>query len=116
MPPRRKLAECRREWNSEDNKDVVIFHMFPRNALSPSMSPYVLKLETFLRMHDVKYKVDHNIPMHPVTQKCPWVTFNGEDVADSQHIMEFLDAHPEVVEINNQVQEIYNEHLKNSMI
>lgn len=86
----RRLAECRREWNSEENKDTVIFHMFPRNPLSPSMSPYVLKLETFLRMHDVKYKVDHNIPMHPVTQKCPWITFNGEEVADSQHIMEFL--------------------------
>ena len=86
----RRLAECRREWSSEENKDVVIFHMFPRNPLSPSMSPYVLKLETFLRMHDVKYKVDHNVPMHPVTQKCPWITFNGEEVADSQHIMEFL--------------------------
>jgi len=86
----RRLVECRREWNSEENKDVVIFHMFPRNPLSPSMSPYVLKLETFLRMHDVKYKVDHSIPMHPVTQKCPWISYNGEEVADSQHIMEFL--------------------------
>jgi len=86
----RRLAECRREWNSEDNKDVVIFHIFPRNALSPSMSPYVLKLETFMRMHDVKYKVDHSIPMHPDTNKCPWITLNGEDVADSQLIMEFL--------------------------
>ena len=86
----RKLADCRREWNSEDNKDVVIFHIFPRNPLSPSMSPFVLKLETFLRMHDVKYKVDHTYPMNPVTQKSPWITFNGEDVADSQHIMEFL--------------------------
>jgi glutathione S-transferase len=84
------LAECRREWNSEDNKDVVIFHIFPRTALSPSMSPFVLKLETFLRMHDVKYKVDHKVPMNPVTQKSPWITFNGEDVADSQHIMDFL--------------------------
>ena len=86
----RRIVECRREWNSEENKDVVIFHMFPRNPLSPSMSPYVLKLETFLRMHDVKYKVDHSIPMHPVTQKCPWISYNGEEVADSQHIMEFL--------------------------
>lgn len=86
----RRLAECRRGWNSEDNKDVVIFHIFPRTSLSPSMSPFVLKLETFLRMHDVKYKVDHNFPINNVTQKSPWITLNGEDVADSQHIMEFL--------------------------
>ena len=86
----RRLAECRREWDSEENKDVVILHIVPRHPQSPSMSPYVLKLETFLRMHDVKYKLDHSIPMHPVTQKCPWITLNGEDVADSQHIMEFL--------------------------
>ena len=35
---------------------------------------------------------------------------------DFNHVMEFLEAHPEIVEINNHVQEIYNEHLKNSMI
>ena len=86
----RRLAECRREWNSEENKDVVILHMFPRNALSPSLSPYALKLETFLRMHDVKYKVEHNVPIHPGTKKCPWITLNGEDVADSQQIIEYL--------------------------
>ena len=86
----RRLAECRREWNSDNNKDVVIFHIFRRPALSPSNSPFVLKLETFLRMHDVKYKVDHNFPANPVTRKSPWITFNGEDIADSQAIMEFL--------------------------
>ena len=90
MPPRRKTAELRREWASDENKDVVIFHIFPRNPLAPSLSPYVLKLETFLRMHDIKYKIDTQVPMHPTTGKCPWITLNGEDVADSQQIMEFL--------------------------
>ena len=90
MPGGRKMAVLRQEWNSEENKDVVILHMFPRSPRAPSFSPYVLKLETFLRMHSIKYKVDTECPMSPKTSKCPWITFNSEDVTDSHEIMEFL--------------------------
>ena len=38
-------------------KDVVILHQFPRGRITPSISPFVMKLETYLRMADIKYVV-----------------------------------------------------------
>ena len=47
--------------NSNENqthpKDVVILHQFPRGYKVPSASPFALKLETYLRMADITYKV-----------------------------------------------------------
>ena len=42
----------------------------------PSISPYVLKLETFLRIHRIKYVNDFEQPLSE-KGKCPWITFNG---------------------------------------
>ena len=41
------------KWNAI-GKDVVILHQFPRARFCPSPSPYPIKLETFLRMHNIK--------------------------------------------------------------
>lgn len=38
-------------------KDVVILHQFQPGHSTPSASPYVLKLETWLRMANIKYQV-----------------------------------------------------------
>jgi len=38
-------------------KDVVYLVQFPRAASVPSLSPFVLKLETWLRMADIRYQV-----------------------------------------------------------
>lgn len=46
--------ERRRQWK-EAEKDTVILHMFQRGKNSPNPSPFVLKLETFLRMADIKW-------------------------------------------------------------
>ena len=43
----------KRDWE----KDVVYLVQFPRAGSVPSVSPFALKLETWLRMADVKYKV-----------------------------------------------------------
>ena len=78
----------RQDWNNA-GKDVVVLHMFPRGRQSPNPSHYPLKLETFLRMTDIKY-----VPEFKKTQsakgKSPWMTFNGEDIADSQFCIEHL--------------------------
>ena len=79
------------KWNSV-GKDVVILHQFPRARYCPSPSPYPLKLETFLRAHNIKYINDFSTPMSE-KQKSPWITFNGQNVADSQLAMEFLAKH-----------------------
>ncbi len=41
------------KWNAI-RKDLVILHQFPRARLCPNPSPYPIKLETFLRMHNIQ--------------------------------------------------------------
>ncbi|XP_042863715.1 failed axon connections homolog [Penaeus japonicus] len=83
-----KQRERRRRWNGA-GKDVVVLHIFSRGYTCPSLSPFVIKLETYLRMADIPYQVDYEEPMGP-KGKSPWITLNGEDMADSQLIMERL--------------------------
>ncbi|XP_071539788.1 failed axon connections homolog [Panulirus ornatus] len=71
------------------DQDVVLLHQFQRGKYCPNLSPYALKVEAFLRLADIKYEVDTKKPFGP-KGKCPWITINGEDVADSQFILEHL--------------------------
>jgi len=76
------------KWNAV-GKDVVILHQFPRARFCPSPSPYPIKLETFLRMHNIKYINDFEEPMSE-KEKSPWITINGTNIADSQIAIEYL--------------------------
>ena len=71
-------------------KDVVIVHQFPRNPKIPSPSPFCLKLETWLRMADIKYQNDFTMLGRSAKGKVPWITLNEEDVSDSHFCIEFL--------------------------
>ncbi|KAK7067236.1 hypothetical protein SK128_002944 [Halocaridina rubra] len=83
-----KKQKKRKEWNSV-GKDVVVVHTFERTKVVPNLSPFALKLETYLRMADIKYELDFTEPMGP-KGKSPWITLNGESIADSQLIVEAL--------------------------
>ena len=48
------LQRLKAEW-SRAGKDVVVLHMFNRARDCPNPSPFPLKLETWLRIHDIKY-------------------------------------------------------------
>ncbi|KAJ6640049.1 Failed axon connections like [Pseudolycoriella hygida] len=80
--------KIRAKWSSSP-KDVVIFHTTPRGIHCPVISPFALKLETFLRMAKIPYQFDDEFPFGS-KGKTPWITFNGKHIADSQIIMEFL--------------------------
>lgn len=47
---------CRKRWNNA-GKDVVVLHIFQRGKYCPNLSPYVIKLEMYLRMADIQYQV-----------------------------------------------------------
>lgn len=51
------LRLCRKEQEL-DSKDAIILHQFsrPKNGV-PSLSPFCLKIETYLRMLDLPYQV-----------------------------------------------------------
>jgi hypothetical protein len=49
---RRKIKQ-----KSQYPRDVVILHQLPRGLRAPSVSPFAVKLETFLRMTKIPYQV-----------------------------------------------------------
>jgi Glutathione S-transferase N-terminal domain len=63
---------------------------FPRGRTTISLSPFPIKVETFLRMNGIEYVNDYDYPYSPDKHKSPWITVNGEDVSDSQLVVEFL--------------------------
>ncbi|XP_029637837.1 failed axon connections homolog [Octopus sinensis] len=70
-------------------ENVIILHQFPRIREAPNISPFAIKLETFLRMAKLPYQVEYTFEMSP-KHKIPWITYNGEVVSDSQFIIEYL--------------------------
>ena len=85
------FRKARSIW-AKVGKDVVVLHQFPRGNGCINLSPFPVKLETFLRMNKIKYVVEDDYPMG-LKGKSPWITINGVDVADSQLAIEYLANH-----------------------
>ena len=85
------IIKNRKIWDSV-GKDVVILHSFPRGNTCLSLTPFSLKLETYLRMNNIKYVTEFKNFIGP-KGKTPWITLNGKDVADSQLAIEYLAQH-----------------------
>jgi len=75
-------------------KDTVYLYQFSRTPTLPSLSPYCLKVETWLRLNEVKYEnVDHKLKFKSSKGQLPFVEFNGEEIADSAKIIATLGTH-----------------------
>ena len=57
-------AADREKWNKLD-KNTVVLHHYARAKLIPDGSPFGLKMETYLRMADVKYENDFKYASSP---------------------------------------------------
>uniref|UniRef100_A0A1A8BEH8 Failed axon connections homolog n=1 Tax=Nothobranchius kadleci TaxID=1051664 RepID=A0A1A8BEH8_NOTKA len=74
-----------------DSKDAIILHQFSRPRSSfPSLSPFCLKLETYLRMADLPYQNCFDGKLSP-QGKMPWIEYNQEQVFGTDFIIEFLE-------------------------
>jgi len=74
-------------------KDVIYLYQFSRTPLLPSLSPYCLKVETWLRLAGLKYEnVDHKMRFRSKKGQLPFMELNGEEVADSAIIIKELSA------------------------
>ncbi|XP_064118418.1 failed axon connections homolog [Macrobrachium nipponense] len=83
-----KRNQLRKQWNNA-GKDVVVLHQFIRGKYCINLSPFAVKVESFLRLADIKYVVDSQLPFGP-KGKCPWITLNGEELGDSELIVQKL--------------------------
>jgi len=72
-------------------KDVVYLYQFARTSVLPSMSPYCLKVETWLKLNGVKYEnVPHNSKVRSKRGLLPFIELNGEEICDSDIIIKTL--------------------------
>jgi len=72
-------------------KDVIYLYQFSRTPFLPSISPYCLKVETWLRLAGLKYEnVDHKMKFRSKKGQLPFIELNGEEIADSAIIIREL--------------------------
>ncbi|XP_056619545.1 failed axon connections homolog [Triplophysa dalaica] len=85
-----ELLSIRKEQEL-DSKDAIILHQFsrPKNGV-PSLSPFCLKMETYLRMVDLPYQnyFDGSLSAQG---KMPWIEYNYEQVCGTEFIFDFLE-------------------------
>ncbi|KAH0622168.1 hypothetical protein JD844_024237 [Phrynosoma platyrhinos] len=74
-----------------DSKDAIILHQFsrPNNGI-PSLSPFCLKMETYLRMADLPYQNYFDGKLSP-QGKMPWIEYNSKKVSGTEFIIDFLE-------------------------
>lgn len=81
-------------YKQDFEKDVVYLYQFGRTSVLPSLSPFCLKVETWLRLNDIKYEnMDHKSKHKSSKGQLPFVELNGEEIADSAVILAKLSQH-----------------------
>ena len=71
-------------------KDVIYLVQFPVSPQIRTISPFALKLETYLRMHKVDYEPVYTLAFSKKGQ-IPFIELNGEQIADSNIIVKELE-------------------------
>jgi len=90
--PKKEVAPPKPTVHKTDfQNDVVYLYQFMRTPVIPSLSPYCLKVETWLRLAGLKYEnVDHKMKFKSKKGQLPFVEVNGEEIADSAFIIRQL--------------------------
>uniref|UniRef100_A0A0K0E319 Failed axon connections n=1 Tax=Strongyloides stercoralis TaxID=6248 RepID=A0A0K0E319_STRER len=77
----------KRNWE----EDIIYHVQFPRSGCIPQISPFALKLETWLRATKLNYQnISNNFTVFSNKGQIPFIELNGRQVADSNAIIEHL--------------------------
>jgi len=71
-------------------KDKVILHQPPRGLQIVNLSPFCVKLETYLRMAKIDHEVDTSDALFGPSRKFPWISLNGQHYTDTEFIIAHL--------------------------
>ncbi|KHJ79627.1 hypothetical protein OESDEN_20721 [Oesophagostomum dentatum] len=82
----------KKDWK----KDTVYLYQFPRSKYVPNVSPFCLKVETFLKANKIPYEICSLVMGRSQYGMLPFVELNGEHIADSQIIINRLSKHFDV--------------------
>ena len=75
---------------SDWRRDQVYLAQFPPSPRVRSISPFALKLETWLRLAKIPYKNVYTRKFSRASHTIPYIELNGEQISDSNRIMERL--------------------------
>ena len=71
----------------------LLVHQIPSAWGLPSVGPFCLKLETYLRMVEIPYQtVVDATPFRAPKGKLPWIEHEGKKIGDSGLIIEYLES------------------------
>jgi hypothetical protein len=77
-------------------KDIVYIVQFPPAPHARTISPFALKLETWLRANKIKFEPVYTYKFSTAKGQIPYVELNGEEIADSNVIIKRLTKHFDV--------------------
>jgi glutathione S-transferase len=71
--------------------DKIILTIFKPGWHIPNLSPFCMKLETYLRMANIEYEINYSINTNKgPTNKIPYIEHNGNLIGDSGLIIDYL--------------------------
>ena len=69
---------------------MILLHQFRRSWGIPNPGQFCVKLETYLRMAAIEYRIVETLPMFAPLGKLPYVAADGRKIADSRSIIKYL--------------------------
>jgi glutathione S-transferase len=104
---------------------IKLYQFAPAWEVS-NLSPFCLKVETYLRMAELPYEVLYSNPLQAPKGQLPFLEDNGKRIADSRFIIEHLkatygdrvDAHltPQQRAVSNAMQRLIENHLDRAFV
>ena len=102
---------------SDWRQDEVYLAQFPPSPRVRSISPFSLKLETWLRLAKIPYQNVYTRKFSKASHTIPYIELNGQQISDSNRILETLRSQFQAeVDLGLTAEERATDHAVTSMI